>query len=108
MNVTDWSTRLTKSEVDAELGVKTRKNIVQKSSINVTDWDRFEASEAPVKRGGGGAIGGEEQGGRRKLNGKNTSALYGRPSPFGTDDGRRPISSKSPKKNQIKSLAEMI
>ena len=108
-NVMDWSSSVTKDVVDKELGVKTRKNILQKSSINVNDWDKFSASVAPSRRKGGIAAP-EEGESRRKFNEKNNNALYGRPSPFGIDEGKKANSGRrgSPNKKQIKSLADMI
>ncbi|GMI17926.1 hypothetical protein TrLO_g10565 [Triparma laevis f. longispina] len=90
------------------IGHRQRKNIQVKSTINVTDWDVFDPSrkEERVK------IAAEvSPTNRRKQNAANNEALYGRPSPFGTNGGKKNAAQISPTagaKLKPKSLAEMI
>ncbi|GMH53862.1 hypothetical protein TrRE_jg1605, partial [Triparma retinervis] len=91
INVTNWSgcledgAQALDEEFGSLVGHKTRSNRAHEKNISVTSWERHERSKAPPRRK---KFLDEEvwsPSGKSKA-GANNKALYGRPSPFGTDD----------------------
>jgi Ca2+-binding EF-hand superfamily protein len=113
MKVNDWSKikeegmrALDDEFQNTAIGHRQRKNIQVKSTIDVTHWDVFDPSQKQERVKIAAEISSPN---KRRQNAANNEALYGRPSPFGTDHGQKnaaKISPKSASKLKPKSMAE--
>ena len=114
MNVTNWSgceeegARALDEEFGSLVGHKSRSNRAQEKNISVTSWERHQKSVAPPKKKKFLEDDVWSPSGKSKA-GANNKALYGRPSPFGTDDtGQKTETVPRGSKKNIKSLAELM